>query len=94
MFFYHNENADAALASAILYYSTNDKKYFNLTESIILTYAKVYKELPLHDYLEHVGDKALIRGARLFSQTLDEANWAIRIALAYDIIHQEYFQHK
>ena len=46
-------------------------------------YADRYASYPIHGIAGRVGDK---EGGRVFAQTLDEAEWIINIAWAYDLL--------
>jgi hypothetical protein len=78
----HNDLSRYALTLAQTYLLNGDLKYANQCKEILLEYALNYKNYPVHDKNNHRSDS----GGRVLSQTLDESNWFMNIAWAYEII--------
>lgn len=66
---------------ATLYAITRDERWLRATRSILLTYADLYRNLPLHDLHGAPG-----RGARVWAQPLDESVWLVAMLQAADLI--------
>jgi oligo-alginate lyase len=75
--------AEGARNAAIAYRLTGDRSYADKSAQILKLYADRYKSYPVHGIFGRVGDK---EGGRVFSQSLDEAEWIIDIAWAYDLM--------
>lgn len=73
-------NAQACHHLSLLWVFTGDEKYFNKAKSIMLEYAKYYRNYEVHGGIPHNGP------GKANCQTLCEANWIRSIALGYDAI--------
>jgi hypothetical protein len=77
-----NDSASAARDNGLAYQFTGDADYAKAAAQILLAYADVYNTYPIHDN----NNQNTKSGGRVTSQTLDESNWIIPIAWAYDLI--------
>jgi hypothetical protein len=72
----------AALTSALAYRLTGDHADADKAAQILKAYADKYLTYPIHDNYA----KESQYGARVYSQTLDEAIWLIDLAWTYDLL--------
>jgi hypothetical protein len=71
-----------ALAEALAYRLTGEHVYAEKAVQVLKAYADKYLTYPMHD---NQGKESQF-GARVYSQTLDEAIWLIDLAWTYDLI--------
>ena len=86
----HDDLAQAARVLAIAYHMTGDDHYGEQAADILLHYADEYLIYPLHDR-NNEPILSPTAGGRIHAQTLDEAQWAIQIAWAFDLIAEADF---
>lgn len=79
--FVHWHNRVFMRNSAVLFIVTGDGGYLERIRSLLLAYAERYPHYRLHGHDMQFNDPWY--GGRMFSQTLDEANWAVDVAPAY-----------
>jgi hypothetical protein len=72
----------AALTEALAYRLTGEHVYAEKSAAILKAYADKYLSYPMHD---NYGKESQF-GARVYSQTLDEAIWLIDLAWTYDLL--------
>ncbi len=77
----HKNNYLNAQKAAIIYQLTNEDKYAIYVRDMLLEYARIYKDLPLHPQT-----RSYARG-KIFWQCLNDANWLVYMSQAYDAIH-------
>ncbi|PRP66191.1 alginate lyase family protein [Nonlabens agnitus] len=77
----HKNNYLNAQKAAVLYQITQEEPYAIYVRDMLLEYAKIYKDLPLHPE-----PRSYARG-KLFWQCLNDANWLVYMSQAYDAIH-------
>lgn len=77
-----NAIEEGALTEALAYRLTGDRAYAEKAATVLKLYADKYLTYPMHD---NQGKESQY-GARVYSQTLDEAIWLIDLAWAYDLI--------
>lgn len=84
--FVHNENQKFLVANMYMFLITDKKEYAGNITRLLLDYAGKYP-----DYKEHDRDRKMTSAysGRLFSQSLDEAVWAIDAARAYLVASSE-----
>ena len=83
----HNRLRDAAQDCAIAWLITGERRYLERIKSILLGYAEVYESYAWHWQEGEVAPRE--RGAKAFSQVLEEAVWLIPLLDAYDAIRAE-----
>jgi hypothetical protein len=74
--------AKASTTLALAYRLSGNEKYAQEAANILKAYADVYLTYSIHDN----SNKQSSRGARVYSQTLDESIWLIQIAWTYDLL--------
>ena len=76
----HMQNRDYMYRCMYLYLATGNRKYADYIRTMMLDYASKYA-----GWFEHnAGRKATDRySGKAFAQSLDEANWATKVAMAY-----------
>ena len=72
----------AALTEALAYRLTGEHVYAEKGAAILKAYADKYLSYPMHD---NYGKESQF-GARVYSQTLDEAIWLIDLSWTYDLL--------
>ncbi len=77
----HKKNYMALYKAGALYQLTGHETYAQYIKAMLLRYAAMYPNLPLHPV-----QKSYARG-KLFWQCLNEANWLLYAAQAYDCIY-------
>lgn len=84
--FVHNENLNFLVANMYMYLITGEKKYAAHITAMLLDYAAKYP-----GYMEHDRDRKSDTGygGKMFSQSLDEAVWAVDAARAYLVASSE-----
>lgn len=78
----HNHLAQYAKKLALAYQLTSTISYAQSARDILLAYAQIYNSYAIHDK----DGTAKNSGARVLSQTLEEAYWLVDIAWSYDLI--------
>ncbi|MDY0001169.1 MAG: heparinase II/III family protein [Polyangia bacterium] len=78
----HNALALAARNLGLAWQLTGDGSYAAAARELLLAYADVYESYPIHGTSGGPSGS----GARVLAQTLDESNWLVNIAWAYDLI--------
>lgn len=79
----HNDNAAGARDNALAWQFTRRSEFAQWAARILLAYADVYLSYPLKDPNNRPDTSG---AARVTAQTLDEAQWLIAMAWAYDLI--------
>src|SRR5512145_293463 len=74
--------AQTAATLGLAYQFTGNIRYAQSAAEILLAYADAYSNYPLHD----INDEPNPSGGRVTAQTLDESNWLISVAWAYDLV--------
>ena len=77
----HKRNYVTAHKAAALYQFLGDERYAVYVRDLLLQYAAMYRDLPLHPK-----PRSYARG-KLFWQCLNDANWLVFMSQAYDAIH-------
>jgi hypothetical protein len=78
----HQDLADAASDLGLAYQLSGETAYAQSAAEILLAYADAYLDYAYHD----INGGSGISGGRVTAQTLDESQWLIPIAWAYDLI--------
>ncbi|WOJ97673.1 heparinase II/III family protein [Congregibacter brevis] len=78
----HKRNFFVAQKAALLYQILDEPRYGNYVRDMLLEYAALYPTLPLHPK-----ERSYARG-RLFWQCLNDANWLLYMAQAYDAVYE------
>ncbi|MBM3127410.1 MAG: hypothetical protein FJ009_02100 [Chloroflexi bacterium] len=82
----HYDLSNAARDLALAWQLTGERKYADKSKEILLAYAGKYLSYTIHDKEGRVGDKASA-GGRATPQGINEAQWVIPIAWAYDLLY-------
>jgi hypothetical protein len=77
----HKRNFFIAQKAGALYQILDDEKYARYVRDMLFQYEAMYPDLPLHPK-----ERSYARG-KLFWQNLNDANWLVFMAQAYDAIH-------
>lgn len=77
----HKNNYTAMCNAGLIYVVTNERKYADYTGQMLLQYARLIPTLKNHP--ESRGSSP----GRLFHQALNDANWLLYSALAYDCVY-------
>jgi hypothetical protein len=77
----HKKNYAVAQKAGALYLILGEKKYANYVRDMLLQYASIYNDLPLHPK-----SRSYARG-KIFWQCLNDANWLVYMSQAYDAIY-------
>ena len=77
----HKRNFFVAQKAALLYQILDEPRYGDYVRDMLLEYAAMYPTLPLHPK-----ERSYARG-RLFWQCLNDANWLLYMAQAYDAVY-------
>ncbi len=77
----HKRNYATAQKAGELYRIIGDKKYANYIKEMLLQYAAMFPDLPLHPE-----ERSYARG-KLFWQSLNDSNWLVAMSQAYDNIY-------
>jgi len=77
----HKLNFQVAQKAGNLYQITQDEKYAKYIKDMLFKYEAMYKDLPVHPQT-----RSYARG-KLFWQCLNDSNWLLYMAQAYDAIH-------
>lgn len=83
----HNRLRNTVGDCALAWLVTRDRRYVERVKAILLGYAEVYETYAWHWQEGEVPPKT--RGARAFSQVLEEAVWLIPLLEGYDAIRTE-----
>jgi hypothetical protein len=78
------ENIDNAVDLGLAWQLSGETRYLELSRQIVLGYADRYLS---YEWIDHQGKKEA--GGRVFCTHLNEANWLISMAWAYDLIASE-----
>lgn len=77
----HRKNYSTMEKAGLLYQVTKDVKYAEYIKTILHRYAELYPKLGLHPALN-----SYARG-KIFWQCLNDANWLVSVAQAYDCVY-------
>lgn len=77
----HKRNFDVAQKAGALYQILEDEKYAEYVRDMLFQYEAMYKTLPVHPK-----PRSYARG-KLFWQCLNDSNWLLYMAQAYDAIY-------
>lgn len=77
----HKKNYAIMQKAGILFQLLDDEKYAIYTRDMLLAYAKMYPNLPLHPQ-----ERSYARG-KIFWQCLNDSNWLVYTSQAYDCIY-------
>lgn len=77
----HKSNYYDMYSAGIMYQLSSDKRYAQFVKNMLMEYAKIYRNLPLHPV-----EKSEAKG-KIFWQTLNDAVWLVHTANAYDCIY-------
>ena len=77
----HKKNFLIAQKAGVLYQILADKKYAIYVRDMLMAYAKLYPNLPLHPQ-----ERSYARG-KLFWQALNDSNWLVYMSQAYDCVY-------
>ncbi len=77
----HKKNFLIMQKAGVLYQILNDEKYAKYVKDMLLQYAEMYPTLPVHPQT-----RSYARG-KLFWQCLNDSNWLVYSAQAYDCIY-------
>lgn len=77
----HKKNYRAAQQAGALYQILQDEKYAEYVRDMLFKYEAMYKHLPVHPK-----ERSYARG-KLFWQCLNDSNWLLFMAQAYDTIY-------
>jgi len=77
----HKSNYLNAQKAGVLYQITQQDKYAKYVRDMLMEYATIYKDLPLHPQT-----RSYARG-KIFWQSLNDANWLVYMSQAYDAVH-------
>ncbi|MDP5106467.1 MAG: heparinase II/III family protein [Polaribacter sp.] len=77
----HKSNFLLMQKAGVLYQILNDEKYATYVKDMLFAYAKLYPTLPVHPQT-----RSYARG-KLFWQCLNDSNWLVYTAQAYDCIY-------
>jgi hypothetical protein len=78
----HKKNYKLMYDAGIIYQLTQDQNYANYVRDMLLIYAEIYSDLPLHPKRK-MGKQ---NPGKLFWQSLNEAMWLVYTSQAYDLI--------
>ena len=78
----HKANFFLLQKAGVLFQILEDEKYANYVRDMFFQYEAMYKELPLHPQT-----RSYARG-KLFWQSLNDSNWLVYAAQAYDAIYE------
>ena len=68
--------------AGVLFQILDDEKYANYVRDMLMAYAKLYPTLPVHPQT-----RSYARG-KLFWQCLNDSNWLVYTAQAYDCVYE------
>ncbi len=77
----HKKNWFTLQKAGVLYQILDEEKYAIYVKQVLMSYAKMYKNLPLHPK-----ERSYARG-KIFWQCLNDANWLVYVSQAYDCIY-------
>ena len=77
----HKKNFLVIQKAGVLYQILADEHYATYVKQMLMAYAKVYPTLPVHPQT-----RSYARG-KLFWQCLNDANWLVYVAQAYDCVY-------
>ncbi|WP_227805776.1 hypothetical protein [Algibacter lectus] len=77
----HKQNFYMMQKAGVLYQILDDEKYATYVKDMLMAYAKLYPTLPVHPQT-----RSYARG-KLFWQCLNDANWLVYSAQAYDCVY-------
>lgn len=85
----HYEFARAARSLGLMYWLDGNESYAKKAKEIILAYKDKYLTYTMHDKDGNEGDKAGA-GGRVTAQSINEAQWVIPLAWAYDLLYHKF----
>lgn len=77
----HKRNYAIAQKAGVLYKILEDEKYAQYIKEMLVEYAKIYPNLPLHP-----AERSYSRG-KIFWQALNDSNWLVSMSQGYDSIY-------
>ncbi len=77
----HKKNYSTAQKAGVLFNILEDEKYANYIKKMLLEYAAMYPNLPLHPE-----ERSYARG-KIFWQSLNDSNWLVSMSQAYSSIY-------
>ena len=77
----HKRNFFVLQKAAVLYQILEDDTYAAYVKEVLMAYAKIYKELPIHPQ-----PRSYARG-KIFWQCLNDSNWLVYVSQAYDCVY-------
>ncbi len=77
----HKQNFIVAEKAGMLYHILGDEKYAQYVRDMLMQYEALYKTLPVHP------QKRSYAPGKLFWQCLNDSNWLVYMAQAYDAIY-------
>lgn len=80
----HKRNYQAMRGAGLLYQITGKDEYADYVKSMLMAYARMYVDLPLHP------EKKEQSPGRLFWQSLNEAVWLVYVSQAYDFVESAF----
>lgn len=78
----HKRNYKVMRNAGLLYQVTRDNRYADYVKDMLVAYADMYADLPLHP------EKKEQSPGRLFWQSLNEAMWLVYVSQAYDLVDE------
>lgn len=85
----HYEFARAARSMALMYWLDGNEAYARKAQEIILGYKDKYLTYTMHDKDGNEGAKSGA-GGRVTAQSINEAQWVIPLAWAYDLLYNKF----
>lgn len=77
----HKRNFFMLQKAGVLYQILEDDTYANYVKEVLMAYAKIYKDLPIHPQ-----PRSYARG-KIFWQCLNDSNWMVYVSQAYDCVY-------
>jgi hypothetical protein len=77
----HKKNYATAQKAGVLFKILEEEKYARYIKEMLMEYAKIYPNLPLHP-----AERSYARG-KIFWQALNDSNWLVSMSQAYDSIY-------
>jgi oligo-alginate lyase len=78
----HKQNYREMQSAGLLYQITGDEKYARFVRDVLEKYAILYPTLGAHPLSKNQAP------GKLFHQALNEANWLVAVAIAYDCVYE------
>ncbi len=89
----HYEFARAARSLGLMYWLDGNEAYARKAKEILLGYKDKYLTYMLHDSAGNEGEKAGA-GGRVTAQSINEAQWVIPLAWAYDLLYDKFLENE